>query len=84
MARVEQFDWPQVEHFEWPSGTLAGHGLAWVPVDTVDEHIAAGHLISVLDDWAATFPGYHLYYAGRRASPALVLVVEALRDRRDG
>ena len=20
MARVEQFDWPQVEHFEWPSG----------------------------------------------------------------
>ena len=22
MARVEQFDWPQVEHFEWPSGVI--------------------------------------------------------------
>ena len=27
-----------------------------------------------------TYPGYHLYYASRRASPALALVVEALRS----
>ena len=66
------------------AAALAGHGLAWVPVDTVDGHIAAGRLLSVLDDWAATFPGYHLYYASRRASPALVLVVDALRRGQDG
>lgn len=61
------------------AAALAGHGLAWVPDDLVRDHIAAGRLVSVLDDWAVTFPGYHLYYATRRASPALALVVEALR-----
>jgi hypothetical protein len=40
-------------------------------------------LTKVLDDWAMTYPGYHLYYASRRASPALALVVEALRHRDD-
>jgi DNA-binding transcriptional LysR family regulator len=62
------------------SAALAGQGLAWVPHDIVGGHLAAGRLVSVLDDWAATFPGYHLYYASRRASPALALVVAALRQ----
>ncbi len=66
------------------AAALAGHGLAWVPVDTVEEHIVAGRLLSALDNWAATFPGYHLYYASRRASPALALVVDALRQRQNG
>ena len=61
------------------AAALSGYGLAWVPGDLVEEHIAAGRLRSTLDDWAATFPGYHLYYASRRASPALTLVVDALR-----
>jgi len=34
----------------------------------------------VLDDWAQSFPGYHVYYATRSSSPALGLVVEALRQ----
>jgi DNA-binding transcriptional LysR family regulator len=58
---------------------LAGHGLAWVPADIVNESIALGRLTTVLDDWAITYPGHHLYYASRNASPALALVVEALR-----
>jgi DNA-binding transcriptional LysR family regulator len=61
------------------AAALAGHGLAWLPDDIVRDYIGAGHLISVLDDWAVTYPGYHLYYASRRASPALALVVDALR-----
>lgn len=28
-----------------------------------------------------SYPGYHLYYPSRRASPALALVIEALRFR---
>ena len=32
-----------------------------------------------IDRRSATFPGYHLYYASRRASPALTLGVQALR-----
>ena len=62
------------------AAALSGHGLAWVPDDAVREHIASGRLVSVLDDWAQTFPGYHAYYATRSASPALGLVVEALRQ----
>ena len=61
------------------AAALTDHGLIWVPADIVEEHVAAGRLILVLDDWAITYPGYHLYYASRRASPALTLVVEALR-----
>jgi len=37
-------------------------------------------LIQVLDDWRPTYPGYHLYYPSRRnASPAFLLVLDALR-----
>jgi DNA-binding transcriptional LysR family regulator len=61
------------------AAALAGHGLAWVPDDIVAKQLIAGRLIIALDDWAITYPGYHLYYASRRASPALALVVEALR-----
>lgn len=62
------------------AAAVAGHGLAWVPEDTVRAHMTAGRLVSTLDDWAVTYPGYHLYYATRRASPAVALVVEALRN----
>ena len=62
------------------AAALGGHGLAWVPDDAVSAHIAAGRLVSVLDEWSKTFPGYHLYYASRSSSSALALVVEALRQ----
>lgn len=61
------------------AAALAGHGLAWVPANIVSESIAAGRLMAVLDDWAVTYPGHHLYYASRNASSAVALVVEALR-----
>jgi DNA-binding transcriptional LysR family regulator len=62
------------------AAALRGYGLAWVPLDAVQEHIAAGRLVPVLEEWAATFAGYHAYYASRSASPALKLVVDALRN----
>jgi DNA-binding transcriptional LysR family regulator len=63
------------------AAALTGYGLVWVPEDIVAEHVAACRLTKVLEDWAITYPGYLLYYASRRASPALALVVEALRYR---
>ena len=60
------------------ASALAGHGLAWLPEDLVREHIDAGALASVLDDWAISYPGYHLYHPSRGGSPALALVVNAL------
>lgn len=61
---------------------LAGHGLAFVPEDMVLEHIAAGRLVRVLDDWCTPYQGYYLYYPSRRqSSRALAVVIEALRHR---
>ena len=61
---------------------LDGMGFAYVPFDIMELHINEGRLVPVLQDWWPTFPGYHLYYANRRQlSPALALVIEALRYR---
>lgn len=62
------------------TAALEGHGLAYVPQDVADQHIGAGNLVQVLDDWRPTYPGYHLYYPSRRnPSPAFLLVLDALR-----
>ncbi|WP_153111029.1 LysR family transcriptional regulator [Propionivibrio limicola] len=59
---------------------LAGCGLAYLPMDMVEPHVAEGSLVSVLGEWCPQFPGYHLYYPSRRqSSPAFKLVVDALR-----
>jgi DNA-binding transcriptional LysR family regulator len=59
---------------------LAGCGLAYLPEDMVQSHIAAGRLVPVLAEWCQPFPGYHLYFPSRRqTSPAFKLLVDALR-----
>jgi DNA-binding transcriptional LysR family regulator len=59
---------------------LAGFGLAYVPEDSVQAHLADGRLIRVLADWCPPYPGYHLYYPSRRQpTPAFTLLVSALR-----
>ena len=61
---------------------LDGLGLAYLPEDYFEPHLANGDLVRVLDDWCPPFPGYHLYYPSRRQqSPAFALLVEALRYR---
>jgi DNA-binding transcriptional LysR family regulator len=61
---------------------LAGLGLAYVPENQVQAHLADGRLIQVLADWCPPFSGYHLYYPSRRqVAPAFAVLVEALRYR---
>jgi DNA-binding transcriptional LysR family regulator len=60
---------------------LSGLGLAYLPEDVVQQHVAAGRLVRVLADWSAVMTGYHLYYPNRQPSPAFALLVEALRYR---
>ena len=61
---------------------LAGFGLAYLPEDTVEDHVAEGRLVRVLADWCPSYPGYHLYYPSRRQpTPAFALLVNALRYR---
>ncbi|MNR49198.1 DNA-binding transcriptional activator GcvA [compost metagenome] len=59
---------------------LQGLGLAYMPEDQVQDLVAQGRLIRVLEDWCEAFSGYHLYYPSRRqSSPAFTLLREALR-----
>jgi DNA-binding transcriptional LysR family regulator len=64
------------------NAVLAGFGLAYLPEDRVQAHLADGRLVRVLEDWCARFSGYHLYYPSRRQpAPAFAVLVDALRYR---
>src|SRR4029450_11332004 len=59
---------------------LAGMGPAYVIEDQVASLLRAGTLSRVLEDWCAPFPGFFLYYPGRRqVSPALAAFIDAVR-----
>ncbi|MFT3815927.1 MAG: LysR family transcriptional regulator [Acidovorax sp.] len=59
---------------------LTGVGLAHVPEQLVRAHLDGGRLVEVLREWRQVYEGYHLYYPNRRKSPALSLLVDALRQ----
>ncbi|EJJ26167.1 LysR family transcriptional regulator [Rhizobium sp. CF142] len=64
------------------TAALAGAGLGYLLEDFAMDDIRQGRLVTVLDDWSPPFSGYYLYYPSRRQmSPALGLLVEALRYR---
>ena len=64
------------------NAALAGFGLAYVPEDLAQPHLANGRLRRALEDWCPPYSGYHLYYPSRRQpSPASALPVDALRYR---
>jgi DNA-binding transcriptional LysR family regulator len=64
------------------NAALAGFGLAYVPEDLAQPHVAKGRLKRVLEDWCPPYSGYHLYYPSRRqSSAAFALLVDALRHR---
>jgi len=66
----------------WIDAALAGQGLAYMPSDMVDAHVAAGRLRCVLEDWYPVVPGLHVYYASRKQSSRAMNLVVALRYRR--
>lgn len=62
---------------------LAGAGLAYLPEPAVQEHLAAGRLVSVLDEWTPSYGDLCLYYPGRRHVPAkLRALIELAREMR--
>ncbi|GGF62415.1 LysR family transcriptional regulator [Azorhizobium oxalatiphilum] len=64
------------------NSALDGLGIAYMPEDQVLPHVKKGRLVRVLEDWCPPFPGYHLYYPSRHhSSPALTVLIEALRYR---
>lgn len=60
----------------------SGLGVANVPLDLIDAHLASGRLERVLADWSEDLPAYHLDYPNcRHACPAFRLFLEAMRYR---
>jgi DNA-binding transcriptional LysR family regulator len=68
--------------FQMLNAALAGFGLAYVPEELAQPHLAKGRLKRALEDWCPPYSGYHLFYPSRRQpTPAFALLVEALRYR---
>lgn len=60
--------------------TLKGIGIGFPIEDTVEEHIAEGRLISLLNPWCAAFPGLFLCYPKQRhMAPALRAFIDTVR-----
>jgi hypothetical protein len=55
------------------NAALAGFGLAYVPEDLAQPHLANGGLKRALGDWCPPFSGYHLYYPSRPIHARLCL-----------
>jgi DNA-binding transcriptional LysR family regulator len=49
---------------------LAGSGLAYLFEQQAEALVAEGRLVRVLADWCPAYPGFFLYYPGRRQVPA--------------
>ena len=59
---------------------LAGVGIGYVLEDRALDAFKSGALVRILADWCPPFPGFYLYYPGRRQlSPALAAFIDALR-----
>lgn len=61
------------------AAVMAGAGLGYILEENAAPHLAAGRLIQVLDDWCVPFPGLYLYYPSRQVTPALRVLIDALR-----
>jgi DNA-binding transcriptional LysR family regulator len=61
---------------------LAGEELAYLSDLAVADHVAAGRLERVLEDWSPAYPGLRLYYPSRRNAPAkLRPFIELIREQ---
>lgn len=61
------------------TAALEGVGLACTLEGCVADHLATRRLVRVLEDWCRPFPGFFLYYPGRRhLAPALRALVDFL------
>ncbi|NLR98385.1 LysR family transcriptional regulator [Rhizobium sp. P38BS-XIX] len=64
------------------SAALEGAGLAYISESSIADHVAAGRLVTVLEDWSPPYPGLSLYFAQRRQMPArLRALIDLIREQ---
>lgn len=51
------------------AAALDGVGLVCMLEGRLQKHLDSGQLVRVLEDWCQPFPGFYLYYPGRRQMP---------------
>lgn len=60
---------------------LAGFGLAYLGEHALAAHLAAGDLVSVLEDWSPSYQGLSLYFSQRRHIPSkLRAFIDLIRE----
>jgi DNA-binding transcriptional LysR family regulator len=63
------------------AATVAGAGIGFFFEDEVQDLVAAGRLVQVLEDWTPAFPGAYLYFPSRRnPAPPLRAFVDYVRE----
>ena len=56
-------------------------GIARVPLDAVEAHLASGELITLLQDWQPASVGFYLYYPSRKIPAALQAFIEIAKGK---
>lgn len=74
-----QGQWVFSDSYMEAAAARMGLGLAYVPKDMVAADIEQGTLIPVLQSFSHRLDGQHLYYPHRNVSPALRMVIDALK-----
>jgi DNA-binding transcriptional LysR family regulator len=60
---------------------LDGCGLAYLLRDYIDNDIAEGRLVPLLEDWTPSMSGFYLYHSSRRrTTPALQAFITFMKD----
>ncbi|BBG29207.1 LysR family transcriptional regulator [Zymobacter palmae] len=63
--------------------TLAcqGSGIGYQFAHQVDEMLADGRLVQLLDEWTPAFPGFYLYYSARQVAAPLRALIDFIAER---
>lgn len=74
-----QGQWVFSDSYMEAAAARLGLGLAYVPEELVTHDLEQGTLIRVLQRYSHRLAGLHLYYPHRNVSPALRMVINALK-----
>ncbi len=76
-----QGQWIFNDDYSAKNAALHGLGIAYLPKDLVQNELASGTLIKLFGELGQKLPALYLYYPHRNVSPALRVVIDALKWR---